>query len=124
MEWISKMPNDQLVDFLPQLVQSLKHDTYEGSAMARFLLSKCLESPRFAHHMYWLLVHSLPDDPHNSIGAAMVDQEYDESQVTQVRYYRRNKMMLRALMAICGEKMLQRFMYQHRMCQVIGFLKH
>nr|CAA63485.1 phosphoinositide 3-kinase [Drosophila melanogaster] len=117
VEWISKMPNDQLVDFLPQLVQSLKHDTYEGSAMARFLLSKCLESPRFAHHMYWLLVHSLPDDPHNSIGAAMVDQEYDESQVTQVRYYRRNKMMLRALMAICGEKMLQRFMYQHRMCQ-------
>ncbi|EDV39394.1 uncharacterized protein Dana_GF24513, isoform E [Drosophila ananassae] len=117
VEWISKMPNDQLVDFLPQLVQSLKHDTYEGSAMARFLLAKCLESPRFAHHMYWLLVHSLPDDPHNSIGAAMVDQEYDESQVTQARYYRRNKMMLRALMAICGEKMLQRFMYQHRMCQ-------
>ncbi|KAH8322857.1 hypothetical protein KR059_009178 [Drosophila kikkawai] len=117
VEWISKMPNDQLVDFLPQLVQSLKHDTYEGSAMARFLLAKCLESPRFAHHMYWLLVHSLPDDPHNSIGAAMVDQDYDESQVTQARYYRRNKMMLRALMAICGEKMLQRFMYQHRMCQ-------
>ncbi|XP_002025662.2 phosphatidylinositol 4-phosphate 3-kinase C2 domain-containing subunit alpha isoform X1 [Drosophila persimilis] len=117
VEWISKMPNDQLVDFLPQLVQSLKHDTYEGSAMARFLLAKCLESPRFAHHMYWLLVHSLPDDPHNSIGAAMVDQEYDECQITQARYYRRSKMMLRALMAICGEKMLQRFMYQHRMCQ-------
>ncbi|ALC43846.1 Pi3K68D [Drosophila busckii] len=117
VEWISQMPNDHLVDFLPQLVQSLKHDTYEASALARFLLSKCLESPRFAHHMYWLLVHSLPDDPLNSIGAALVDQECDESQVTQARYYRRNKMMLRALMAICGEKMLKRFMYQHRMCQ-------
>ncbi|KAH8370988.1 hypothetical protein KR093_005859 [Drosophila rubida] len=117
VEWISHMPNDQLVDFLPQLVQSLKHDTYEASTLARFLLAKCLESPRFAHHMYWLLVHSLPDDPLNSIGAALVDQEYDESQITQARYYRRNKMMLRALMAICGEKLLQRFMYQHRMCQ-------
>lgn len=118
VEWISKMPNDQLVDFLPQLVQSLKHDTYEASALARFLLSKCLESPRFAHHLYWLLVHSLPNDPLNSIGAPMVDQEYDESQITQARYYRRNKMMLRALMAICGEKMLKRFLHQHRMCQV------
>lgn len=118
VEWISHMPNDQLVDFLPQLVQSLKHDTYEASALSRFLLSKCLESPRFAHHMYWLLVHSLPDDPLNSIGASLVDQDYDESQITQARYYRRNKMMLRALMAICGEKLLKRFMYQHRMCQV------
>ncbi|XP_017863725.1 PREDICTED: phosphatidylinositol 4-phosphate 3-kinase C2 domain-containing subunit alpha [Drosophila arizonae] len=117
VEWISHMPNDQLVDFLPQLVQSLKHDTYEASALSRFLLAKCLESPRFAHHMYWLLVHSLPDDPLNSIGASLVDQDYDESQITQARYYRRNKMMLRALMAICGEKLLKRFMYQHRMCQ-------
>ncbi|EDV96661.1 phosphatidylinositol 4-phosphate 3-kinase C2 domain-containing subunit beta [Drosophila grimshawi] len=117
VEWISSMPNDQLVDFLPQLVQSLKHDTYEASALSRFLLSKCLESPRFAHHMYWLLVHSLPDDPLNSIGASLVDQDYDESQITQARYYRRNKMMLRALMAVCGEKLFKRFMYQRRMCQ-------
>ncbi|XP_030373429.1 phosphatidylinositol 4-phosphate 3-kinase C2 domain-containing subunit beta [Scaptodrosophila lebanonensis] len=117
VEWISYMSNDQLVDFLPQLVQSLKHDTYEASPLARFLLAKCLESPRFAHHMYWLLVHSLPDDPLNSIGSSEVDQEYDESQITQARYYRRNKMMLRALMAICGEKMGTRFMHQHRMCQ-------
>ncbi|XP_055854096.1 phosphatidylinositol 4-phosphate 3-kinase C2 domain-containing subunit beta isoform X2 [Episyrphus balteatus] len=116
VEWISRLPNDQLVDSLPQLLQALKHDTYEASAMARFLLSKCLESPRIAHHMYWLLVHSLPGDaPQNTIDAS--SSEYDESLITQARYHRRNKMMLRALLAICGEKLLSRFLSQNMMCK-------
>ncbi|CAD7005638.1 unnamed protein product [Ceratitis capitata] len=123
VEWISHLPNDQLVDYLPQLLQALKHDTYEASAMARFLLCKCLESPRIAHHMYWLLVHSLPgDDPQNSIDASSVANEFDESLITQARYYRRNKMMLRALLAICGEKLLARFLSQNMMCKSLARL--
>ncbi|XP_067613396.1 phosphatidylinositol 4-phosphate 3-kinase C2 domain-containing subunit beta isoform X2 [Eurosta solidaginis] len=123
VEWISQLPNDQLVDYLPQLLQALKHDTYEASAMARFLLCKCLESPRIAHHMYWLLVHSLPgDDPQNSIDASSVANEFDESLITQARYYRRNKMMLRALLAVCGERLLARFLSQNMMCKSLARL--
>lgn len=120
VEWISHLPNDQLVDYLPQLIQALKHDTYEASAMARFLLCKSLESPRIAHHMYWLLVHSLPgDDPQNSIdSSSSAGTEVDESLVTQARYHRRNKMMLRALLAVCGEKLSERFLLQNLMCRV------
>ncbi|XP_073842946.1 phosphatidylinositol-4-phosphate 3-kinase catalytic subunit Pi3K68D [Musca autumnalis] len=119
VEWISQLPNDQLVDYLPQLIQALKHDTYEASAMARFLLCKSLESPRIAHHMYWLLVHSLPGDgPQNSIDSTSASAaEIDESLVTQARYHRRNKMMLRALLAICGEKLSERFLLQNLMCR-------
>uniref|UniRef100_A0A1I8M8C7 Uncharacterized protein n=2 Tax=Musca domestica TaxID=7370 RepID=A0A1I8M8C7_MUSDO len=119
VEWISHLPNDQLVDYLPQLIQALKHDTYEASAMARFLLCKSLESPRIAHHMYWLLVHSLPgNDPQNSIDSSSASAaEIDESLVTQARYHRRNKMMLRALLAICGEKLSERFLLQNLMCR-------
>ncbi|XP_037934157.1 phosphatidylinositol 4-phosphate 3-kinase C2 domain-containing subunit beta [Teleopsis dalmanni] len=121
VEWISYLPNDQLVDYLPQLLQALKHDTYEASSMCRFLLCKCLESPRIAHHMYWLLVHSLPgDDPQNSIDASSVANELDDSLITQARYYRRNKMMLRALLAICGEKLLSRFLRQNMMCKTLA----
>lgn len=121
VEWISQLPNDQLVDYLPQLLQALKHDTYEASDMANFLLCKCLESPRIAHHMYWLLVHSLPgDDPQNSIDASSVANEFDDSLITQARYYRRNKMMLRALLAVCGERLLARFLSQNIMCKVSG----
>lgn len=119
VRWISAMPNDQLVDFLPQLLQALKHDTYESSPMASFLLRRSLESPRIAHHLYWLLVHSLPgDSPHNS--AEQITNDLDASLITQARYNRRNQMMLRALLAICGKKLTMRFLTQNMMCNSLA----
>ncbi|XP_037050544.1 phosphatidylinositol 4-phosphate 3-kinase C2 domain-containing subunit alpha isoform X2 [Bradysia coprophila] len=116
VRWISAMPNDQLVDYLPQLLQALKHDTYDGSPMAEFLLRRSLESPRIAHHLYWLLVHSLPgDSPQNSI-----DLDIDELSINQARYNRRNQMLLRALLAICGEKLSARFLAQNMMCRSLA----
>lgn len=116
VRWISAMPNDQLVNFLPQLLQALKHDTYDGSPMAEFLLKRSLESPRVAHHLYWLLVHSLPgDSPQNSI-----DIDIDEVSINQARYNRRNQMLLRALLAICGEKLSSRFLAQNMMCRSLA----
>lgn len=117
VRWISAMSNDQLVDFLPQLLQALKHDTYDGSPMAEFLLRRALESPRIAHHLYWLLVHSLPgDSPQNSIDSS----DIDESSINQARYNRRNQMLLRALLAICGEKLSARFLAQNMMCRSLA----
>lgn len=122
VEWISKLPTDQLVDYLPQLLESLKHDTYEISAMAKFLLSKCLESPRIAHYIYWLLVHSLPgDSPQNTIdnfNYLSPLSNMSNTEINRARYYRRNKLMLRALLAICGEKLSKRFLLQNLMCKV------
>ena len=60
MSWIRNLGSDELVDYLPQLVQALKHETYEASALARFLLERALTSPRVAHHLYWLLTQVLP----------------------------------------------------------------
>lgn len=119
VRWISAMPNDQLVDFLPQLLQALKHDTYEASPMAAFLLSRALESPRIAHHLYWLLVHSLPgESPQNS--PEHMSNDLDVTLITQARYNRRNQMMLRALLAICGEKLANRFLAQNMMCKALA----
>uniref|UniRef100_T1GPX7 phosphatidylinositol 3-kinase n=1 Tax=Megaselia scalaris TaxID=36166 RepID=T1GPX7_MEGSC len=112
VEWISQMPNEVLVDYLPQFLQALKHDTYEASPMAKLLLSRCLECPRIAHHMYWLLMHSLPgDSPQNT-------QFYEKNEplITQARYHRRNKMMLRALLACCGERFASKLISQEMMC--------
>lgn len=58
--WIRELSNDELVDYLPQLLQALKHETYETSPLARFLLERALLSPRVAHHIYWLLTQALP----------------------------------------------------------------
>ena len=60
ISWIRELSNDELVDYLPQLLQALKHETYEASSLARFLLERALLSPRVAHHIYWLLTQALP----------------------------------------------------------------
>lgn len=58
--WIRQLSCDELVDYLPQLLQALKHETYEASPLARFLLERALMSPKVAHHVYWLLNQALP----------------------------------------------------------------
>lgn len=58
--WIRELSNDELVDYLPQLLQAMKHETYEASPLTRFLLERALFSPRVAHHIYWLLTQALP----------------------------------------------------------------
>ncbi|XP_065090885.1 phosphatidylinositol 4-phosphate 3-kinase C2 domain-containing subunit beta [Ochlerotatus camptorhynchus] len=117
VEWISHMPNDEFTDYLPQLLQALKHDTYEASPLSHLLLRKSLESPRIAHHLYWLLLHSLPGEaPQNMIEMGQLD----EALVIQARYHRRNQLMLRALMATCGEKLTARFLSQNMMCKKLG----
>lgn len=119
IKWISAMSNDQLIVYLPQLLQALKHDTYEASALAEFLITRSLESPRIAHHLYWLLVHSLPgDSPQNTIEATQSDLE--EAIITMARYNRRNQMMLRALLAICGEKLSGKLLAQEMMCKSLS----
>uniref|UniRef100_A0A1S4H5J3 Phosphatidylinositol-4-phosphate 3-kinase n=1 Tax=Anopheles gambiae TaxID=7165 RepID=A0A1S4H5J3_ANOGA len=119
VEWIAAMPNDEFVDYLPQLLQALKHDTYEGSPLAMLLLRKSLESPRIAHHLYWLLLHSLPGEaPQNMIDAQ--ETACDAVLMNQARYHRRNQLMLRALLAICGEKLTGRFLSQNMMCKRLG----
>ncbi|XP_059622925.1 phosphatidylinositol 4-phosphate 3-kinase C2 domain-containing subunit beta [Phlebotomus argentipes] len=118
-KWVSAIHQDQLVDFLPQLLQALKHDTYEASSMANLLLSRSLESPRVAHHLYWLLVNHLPgESPQNTIEPQQVDS--DTTMITQARYHRRNQMMLRALLATCGEKLSARFLAQNMMCRSLA----
>lgn len=54
------MGSDELIDFLPQLVVALRHETYENSALAKFLLDRAMRSPRVAHHLFWLLSFNLP----------------------------------------------------------------
>lgn len=116
VRWISKFSNDDLLDYLPQLLQALKHDSYEASPLSCFLLGRSLDSPRVAHYLYWLLIQNLPGDcPQNSS-----EQNYEDDYVLlQARFHRRNQLMLRALLAICGEKLTSRFLSQNLMCKAL-----
>lgn len=60
VKWMESFSDDEVVDFLPQLIQALKHETFETSALAQFLLKRALSSPRVAHFLFWLLIQLLP----------------------------------------------------------------
>ncbi|ESO86930.1 hypothetical protein LOTGIDRAFT_194469 [Lottia gigantea] len=49
---ISKINTDDLVDFLPQLIQALKFESYHNSSLAQMLLEQSCKSIRFAHQFF------------------------------------------------------------------------
>jgi phosphatidylinositol-4-phosphate 3-kinase len=49
-----------MIDYLPQLLEALKHETWTVSPLAKLLLQRAMTSPRVAHCFYWLLTQSLP----------------------------------------------------------------
>ncbi|PSN54649.1 hypothetical protein C0J52_01070 [Blattella germanica] len=122
--WMRSLGSDELVDYLPQLVQALKHETWEASALAHFLLERALTSPRVAHHLYWLLAQALPGEfPQNSSEPTAED----DVSIGESRYHRRLQLMLRALLAISGEALRGRFLAQQllvkNMYEIAGNVK-
>ncbi|KAL0272748.1 UNVERIFIED_CONTAM: hypothetical protein PYX00_005609 [Menopon gallinae] len=114
ISWIKELGSDELVDYLPQLVQALKHETYDTNPLAKFLLERALTSPRVAHHLYWLLTQMLPGSVNQNSSDTLVG---DDLAIVGYRYQRRLKTMLRALLAIAGQAMIHRFMSQQVLVQ-------
>lgn len=110
VKWIGPISSDELVDYLPQLVVALRHETFENSPLARFLLERALKSPRVAHHLFWLLSHNLPGTMPQNYGFDAVDR--DAIEISEIRHHRRLLLMLRALLAICGEALRNCFLSQ------------
>jgi phosphatidylinositol-4-phosphate 3-kinase len=61
IDWMSEISSDDMVDYLPQLLEALKHETWSVSPLAKLLLQRALKSPRVAHSLYWLLAQGCRD---------------------------------------------------------------
>ncbi|XP_050713175.1 phosphatidylinositol 4-phosphate 3-kinase C2 domain-containing subunit beta-like isoform X2 [Eriocheir sinensis] len=103
VEWIRGLGSDELISFLPQLVQAVKHEAWDVSPTAELLLERALTSPRLAHHLYWLLNQCLP---------LQTNMGGEREVVSDARYRRRLNLVTRALMAICGKNMENRLLTQ------------
>lgn len=53
---LQRMTDNELIDYLPQLVQSLKHEMFHNSPLARFLLQRALQNRQsIGHFFFWYL---------------------------------------------------------------------
>ncbi|XP_002169644.4 phosphatidylinositol 4-phosphate 3-kinase C2 domain-containing subunit alpha isoform X1 [Hydra vulgaris] len=81
--WLNELTDDDLYDFLPELVQALKYEAYHKSALANFLIKRSLSSPRLTHFLFWHLKYYIGD----------------------IQFGQRFKIVLSGLLGTCGEAM-------------------
>ena len=61
VNYIRKLDDDEIYDYLPQLVHAIRYETNLDSPLIWLLFEKALSNLRIAHHLYWLLKTSLKD---------------------------------------------------------------
>ena len=104
VKWISDLSSDDILTYLPQLVQAVKHEAWHDSPLVRLLIARALASPRLAHHLYWLLNQCLPQQT-NVSGNDTGDQ-------VEARYRRRLELISRGLMILCGNELEKKLLSQ------------
>ncbi|KAL4622829.1 phosphatidylinositol 4-phosphate 3-kinase C2 domain-containing subunit alpha [Arapaima gigas] len=98
--WIEGSSDDELADYLPQLVQALKFECHLKNALVMFLLSRALGNINIAHYLYWLLRDAVQDP---CFGA-------------------RYENVLGALLCLCGARLRAELDKQARLAQLLGTL--
>ncbi|XP_049429216.1 phosphatidylinositol 4-phosphate 3-kinase C2 domain-containing subunit alpha [Epinephelus fuscoguttatus] len=98
VSWIEKSSDDELADYLPQLVQALKFECHLKNALVMFLLSRALGNINIAHYLYWLLRDAVQDPAHG----------------------RRYERVLGALLCLCGVKLRAELEKQTQLVTLLG----
>ncbi|XP_039539857.1 phosphatidylinositol 4-phosphate 3-kinase C2 domain-containing subunit alpha isoform X2 [Pimephales promelas] len=100
VSWIESSSDDELADYLPQLVQAVKFECHLNNALVIFLLSRALGNVNIAHYLYWLLRDAVQDPAFG--------QRYDR--------------ILGVLLCLCGSGLRTELEKQTRLVQLLGAL--
>ncbi|TKS73942.1 Phosphatidylinositol 4-phosphate 3-kinase C2 domain-containing subunit alpha [Collichthys lucidus] len=98
VSWIEKSSDDELADYLPQLVQALKFECHLKNALVMFLLSRAQGNINIAHYLYWLLKDAVQDPA----------------------WGRRYERVLGALLCLCGAKLRAELEKQTHLVTLLG----
>ncbi|XP_051916488.1 phosphatidylinositol 4-phosphate 3-kinase C2 domain-containing subunit alpha [Hippocampus zosterae] len=98
VSWVEKSTDDELADYLPQLVQALKFECHLKSALVMLLLSRALGNINIAHYLYWLLKDAVQD----------------------AAWGRRYERVLGALLCLCGTKLRAELEKQTQLVTLLG----
>ncbi|XP_076842145.1 phosphatidylinositol 4-phosphate 3-kinase C2 domain-containing subunit alpha [Brachyhypopomus gauderio] len=100
VSWVEGCSDDELLDYLPQLVQALKFECYLKNSLVMFLLSRAQGNINIAHYLYWLLRDAVQDP------------------ACGLRYSR----ALGALLCVCGSGLRASLEKQTQLVQLLGGL--
>uniref|UniRef100_A0A183BMI9 Phosphatidylinositol-4-phosphate 3-kinase n=1 Tax=Globodera pallida TaxID=36090 RepID=A0A183BMI9_GLOPA len=67
--WLAQASSVFLFDIIVQLVEALRYETFENSALALFLLEQCARDRRYAFELYWQLHPRISNAKNPSFGA-------------------------------------------------------
>ncbi|XP_039596720.1 phosphatidylinositol 4-phosphate 3-kinase C2 domain-containing subunit alpha [Polypterus senegalus] len=97
VKWLEHISNDEVMDYLPQLVQALKFECYLKNALVIFLMSRALQNIHISHYLYWLLKDAAQDP------------------LFRARY----ENVLGALLSLCGKGLREELEKQTRFVQLL-----
>uniref|UniRef100_A0A674AKK6 Phosphatidylinositol 4-phosphate 3-kinase C2 domain-containing subunit alpha n=1 Tax=Salmo trutta TaxID=8032 RepID=A0A674AKK6_SALTR len=100
VSWIESTSDDELADYLPQLVQALKFECHLKNALVMFLLSRAQGNVSIAHYLYWLLRDAVLDPA----------------------FGRRYDQVLGSLLCLCGAGLRDELDKQTRLVTLLGAL--
>uniref|UniRef100_A0A8C7T7K4 Phosphatidylinositol 4-phosphate 3-kinase C2 domain-containing subunit alpha n=1 Tax=Oncorhynchus mykiss TaxID=8022 RepID=A0A8C7T7K4_ONCMY len=100
VSWIESSSDDELADYLPQLVQALKFECHLKNALVIFLLSRAQGNVNITLYLYWLLRDAVQDPA----------------------FGRRYDQVLGALLCLCGAGLRAELDKQTRLVTLLGVL--
>uniref|UniRef100_A0A3B3VTG1 Phosphatidylinositol 4-phosphate 3-kinase C2 domain-containing subunit alpha n=1 Tax=Poecilia latipinna TaxID=48699 RepID=A0A3B3VTG1_9TELE len=98
VSWIEKSSDDELADYLPQLVQAIKFECHLNNALVLFLLSRAQGNINITHYLYWLLKDAVQDSA----------------------WGWRYEQVLGALLCLCGSKLRAELEKQTHLATLLG----
>uniref|UniRef100_A0A8C1N8N0 Phosphatidylinositol-4-phosphate 3-kinase, catalytic subunit type 2 alpha n=1 Tax=Cyprinus carpio TaxID=7962 RepID=A0A8C1N8N0_CYPCA len=111
VSWIESSSDDELADYLPQLVQAVKFECHLNNALVIFLLSRALGNVNIAHYLYCQFIKILNHYSFNNLDAVQ-DPAFGQ------RYDR----ILGVLLCLCGTGLRTELEKQTRLVQLLGAL--
>ncbi|XP_040291232.1 phosphatidylinositol 4-phosphate 3-kinase C2 domain-containing subunit gamma isoform X1 [Bufo bufo] len=70
---LERLSSDELLMFLPQLVQAVKFEWHLDNALVRLLLDRSLQSIQVAHRLYWLLTDASTESHYRGLYQRLLD---------------------------------------------------
>jgi len=122
VRWISHMPDGELINLLPQMVEALSYETFDFSPLAKFLLKKSISCLEISHSLFWLLASQVgigkwekDSQPSGIVTSNLCNSV--EQHIFDPRK-RRLELMMNSLMVTCGRKWKQALISEYKMIEV------